>query len=199
MFGLVVPGRPCFGDFAQVAENRWFAQIPDKINNQSISEVTLFILPGAGASIPPQIGFTIYISKDSQNWEYLDFLSAEKQSTHAHMPLSFGSSSSSASLFQGFAQQQQTDQSFIFPRICPTATANRSILHLYRNIRRIDGHHQQPLRQCTKQTTNGAQPSPTTCSIHRQGSLQFHVELYQTHSIPTGHDEGHVDLTNELY
>ena len=112
MFGLIIPGRPCFADFQMVGEHRWMAQVVDKINGQSVSEMSLFILPNASMAPPPYqpFGFTIYISKDAQNWEYVDFLSLEKQSTHIHMPLSF---SSSGGLFQDF-NFQQTDTNAVF-------------------------------------------------------------------------------------
>ncbi|KAL9645262.1 hypothetical protein ABK040_002462 [Willaertia magna] len=119
MFGLIVPTCPCFMDFQQVAENRWIAQIPDRYKGQKITEMTLFILPNSPL-IPQEMGFTIYLSNDAQNWEYIDYLSSEKQSTHIHVPLSFDNTSSKSgnllfqNAFQNVFQQQQEQQNFIF-------------------------------------------------------------------------------------
>ncbi|EFC39812.1 predicted protein [Naegleria gruberi] len=123
MFGLVSPGRPCYANFNQVGENRWFIQIPDKVNGQSISELTIFALPNVG--MPPlSHGFTIYISKDSNNWEFLDFLTIDKPSTHIHVPLSFDSSSSVQSAFQGINYNNNVDQLFVGISLEPIDTIN---------------------------------------------------------------------------
>eukprot|EP00761_Pharyngomonas_kirbyi_P014248 gb/GECH01014278.1/.p1 GENE.gb/GECH01014278.1/~~gb/GECH01014278.1/.p1 ORF type:complete len:195 (+),score=45.77 gb/GECH01014278.1/:1-585(+) len=101
MFGILIPGRPVISEMEQVDENKWAIEIPDC---KGITEMCVFLL--GTEPLPENTGAGVYLSFDTQNWEYVGLVHMGCPSAMMRVPSSFSETPSSPNVsFAGIEAQ----------------------------------------------------------------------------------------------